>query len=287
MPPADPTAADTSCRTPTRVLAIVDDPESVHGRAMREAARLDGMEPVVAFIVPSLDLPFVLGSLTGAAAVAVPLGIRGATAQDRFTAGVADAIRALMHRGIPVFVAAGYSSSEHPRRGGDRRRCDRHCVEHVGGLRPGGRTRRRPSTVRAHRPLQVRHCTMANAIHASAPGETLASVASLYLALEGPDGAARDVDLRRVTEAIRTATPALPARLGNGDGLPVGSVLSVPTLRNVNRAVYAGHDVLLERLKARGFDHARKLLRHRPERVVEDMTPADGYSAGDVDALGC
>ena len=56
---------------------------------------------------------------------------------------------------------------------------------------------------------------MANAIHATSTGDTLASVSRQYYALEGPPGEVRDVDLKKVTHAIRSATPGLPEALAD------------------------------------------------------------------------
>src|SRR6185295_2004527 len=89
------------------VVVIVDDPDSRHGRSMSRCARLGDIEPIVKWIVPSLRLPDVLCALSGVAAVALPLGVRGATDHDRFTKRLANAIRSLETRGIPVYVAAG------------------------------------------------------------------------------------------------------------------------------------------------------------------------------------
>jgi hypothetical protein len=89
------------------VVAIVDVRDSDHGRLMQRCARLGAFAPPVRWIEPSLGLPEALAGLEGVAAVAVPLGVRGATLRDGFTRRLMDAIRGLMARGIPVFVAAG------------------------------------------------------------------------------------------------------------------------------------------------------------------------------------
>jgi hypothetical protein len=88
-------------------IAIVDSPDSQHGQLMKGYAQVGEFTPMIQWIRPSLHLPHDLTSLDGVAAVAVPLGVRGATAQDRFTLWVMDAIHGLMARHIPVFVAAG------------------------------------------------------------------------------------------------------------------------------------------------------------------------------------
>src|SRR6185295_592505 len=115
---------------------------------------------------------------------------------------------------------------------------------------------------------QSRRCTMANAVHKSEPRDTLGVIAAQYYALDGPRDTTRDVELRKVTEAVRAATPLLPKGLKDGDRIPEGTTVFVPTLRGLNRAVFTDHALLLSRLKAAGFDHARKLLRHLPDQIV-------------------
>jgi hypothetical protein len=88
-------------------IAVVDSPDSRHGQLMRRYARVGGFTPAIQWVRPSLHLPHDLASLDGVVAVAVPLGVKGATTQDRFTSWVKEAIRGLMARNIPVFVAAG------------------------------------------------------------------------------------------------------------------------------------------------------------------------------------
>jgi hypothetical protein len=88
-------------------IAIVDSPDSRHGQLMKRYAQVGEFTPAIQWIRPSLHLPHDLASLDGVAAVAVPLGVKGATARDRFTLRVMQAIRGLMARHIPVFVAAG------------------------------------------------------------------------------------------------------------------------------------------------------------------------------------
>jgi hypothetical protein len=89
------------------VLAIVDHPQSRHGRLMEHAVRCGIFVPAIHWVEPSLQLPETLMLLEGVGAVAMPLSIRHATPRDRFTQQVMLAISALMERGIPVFVAAG------------------------------------------------------------------------------------------------------------------------------------------------------------------------------------
>jgi hypothetical protein len=74
---------------------------------MHACARLEAGAAAIRWIPPSLDLPETLATLDGVGAVAIPLAVRGATPRDRFTRRLMDAIRSLMQRGIPVFVAAG------------------------------------------------------------------------------------------------------------------------------------------------------------------------------------
>jgi hypothetical protein len=88
-------------------IAIIDAPETWHGQLMKRHARVGEFTPLIRWIRPSLHLPQDLASLEGVAAVAIPLGVKGAAPQDRFTSWMMDAIRQVMARNIPVFVAAG------------------------------------------------------------------------------------------------------------------------------------------------------------------------------------
>ncbi len=124
---------------------------------------------------------------------------------------------------------------------------------------------------------------MANAIHSTSAGDTLASVSRAYYALEAPPGPLRDVDLETVCHAIRSATPALPGRLADADPLPAGKTLFIPTLWELNRVILTENARLLADMQARGFRHARRLLRCTPARVVQCLLPLpDDYSANDV-----
>ena len=114
---------------------------------------------------------------------------------------------------------------------------------------------------------------MANAIHKTMAGDTLASIASRYYALERRGGAIRDVELKKVIRAIRDATPVSRKKSKDTDPLPLGTTVRIPTLRELNRAVHTDHLALLAALKTRGFDHARKLLRHDPGDVVRYLSP--------------
>ncbi len=125
---------------------------------------------------------------------------------------------------------------------------------------------------------------MANAIHSTATGDSLASVSRAYYALEGPPGEVRDVDLKKVCHAIRSATRGLPAPLADADRLPADTTLFIPTLRELNRVVFTDHPRLLADMQRRGFHHARKLLRYTPAQVVQYLSPLpDDYSAKDVE----
>jgi hypothetical protein len=94
-----------ACQATT--IAIVDSPDSPHGQLMKRYAQVGEFTPIIQWIRPSLHLPQDLVSLDAVVAVAIPLGVKGATEQDRFTWWVMDAIRGLMARNIPVFIAAG------------------------------------------------------------------------------------------------------------------------------------------------------------------------------------
>lgn len=88
-------------------IVIVDSPDHEHGRMMRRCAQVDNFTPAIRWLEPSLKLPEDLMSISGVAAVAMPLGVRGATVRDRFTQRLMASIADLMIKGIPVFVAAG------------------------------------------------------------------------------------------------------------------------------------------------------------------------------------
>ena len=88
-------------------IVIVDDPETPHGELMRRCAGASGSGLAVRWLAPSLNLPDHLSAVQDADAVAIPLGLRGATLDDRFTQRLMAAVRALRERGIPVLVAAG------------------------------------------------------------------------------------------------------------------------------------------------------------------------------------
>jgi hypothetical protein len=89
------------------VVAIVDVPESDHGRLMQQCARFGAFAPAILWITPDLQLSVALASLDEVAAVAIPIAVKGATLRDRFTQRLMAAIKDLAARGIPVFVAAG------------------------------------------------------------------------------------------------------------------------------------------------------------------------------------
>jgi hypothetical protein len=60
-------------------IAIVDAPETWHGQLMKRYARVGEFSPMIRWIRPSLHLHRDLASLDGVAAVAIPLGVKGAT----------------------------------------------------------------------------------------------------------------------------------------------------------------------------------------------------------------
>jgi hypothetical protein len=88
-------------------IVIVDSLTHRHGRLMQQYARVGDFIPTVRWLIPTLNLPDDLRSLTGVAAVAMPIGVRGATPTDRFTVRLIEAMADLGRRGIPVYVAAG------------------------------------------------------------------------------------------------------------------------------------------------------------------------------------
>jgi hypothetical protein len=124
---------------------------------------------------------------------------------------------------------------------------------------------------------------MANAIHQTETGDTLARVAQLYYALHQPDGTLRHIELKKVTEAVRDATPTTLTDLADTDALPTGMTLFIPTLRELNRVVFTDHADVLDALKAHGFDHARKLLRYPSAQVITLLKPLPAaYSEQDI-----
>ena len=84
-------------------LVIVDDPASRHGQRMARALR---RTPPLIWVVPTLQLPSDLLTVR-APVVALPMRVRGAHRDDRFTAALIDALTRLRLRGCQVFVAQG------------------------------------------------------------------------------------------------------------------------------------------------------------------------------------
>jgi Tc toxin complex TcA C-terminal TcB-binding domain len=124
---------------------------------------------------------------------------------------------------------------------------------------------------------------MANAIHKTTASDTLASIAGRYYALEGPHGTIRDVELKKVTNAIREATPTALKKFKDADPLPEGTTLFIPTLRELNRVVFSDRTTLMASLKAHGYEHARKLLRYSADEVIGYLSPLPpDYSAADI-----
>src|SRR5258708_7302785 len=124
---------------------------------------------------------------------------------------------------------------------------------------------------------------MANAIHKTIAGDTLAVIAKRYYTLQGPHGAVRDAELKKVTNAIRAATPTSLKELKNTDALPAATTLFIPTLRELNRVVLCDRPALQVSLQGHGFDHARKLLRYGADEIVALLSPLPPiYSADDI-----
>jgi hypothetical protein len=88
-------------------IAIVDVADGSHGRLMAKCASSDGKSLRILWIEPTLSLPDDLRRLPAVDAVAIPVSVRGATSEDRFTRRLLDAIQDLRTRGVLVFVAAG------------------------------------------------------------------------------------------------------------------------------------------------------------------------------------
>ena len=114
---------------------------------------------------------------------------------------------------------------------------------------------------------------MANAIYKTEAGNTVAGVAGHYYAVRRPDGIIRGIELGKVTRAIRRATGPALTGFSDAAALPAGLTLAVPTMRELNRAVFADNPALDTALAAHGFDHARKLLRYSPRKVAGALRP--------------
>jgi hypothetical protein len=97
----------TDSKNRQQVIAVVDIPDSNHGRLMQHCVRAEAFSPAIRWIEPSLQLPEALATLDNVAAVAMPIGVKGGTRCDRFTQRLMAAIASLMERNIPVYVAAG------------------------------------------------------------------------------------------------------------------------------------------------------------------------------------
>ena len=99
-------------------IAVVDDPESVHGRAMCSSTRVAGVQMPVVWIPPDLALPQSLAGLDACsvAAVALPLFVPGAGLEDRFCGRIRRACQGLLAQRVMVFLAECGSRSD-PLRG--------------------------------------------------------------------------------------------------------------------------------------------------------------------------
>ena len=91
-----------------RSLAIVDNPESGHGRAMRECGRLGRHHPAIHWVQPSWDLPARIDRVqaAGVAALAVPVFVVDGNPDDLFTCAVVDALLSCPPK-CKTFDAAG------------------------------------------------------------------------------------------------------------------------------------------------------------------------------------
>lgn len=124
---------------------------------------------------------------------------------------------------------------------------------------------------------------MANAIHKTEAGDTLASIAEDYYALRQSDTSVRKVELKKVVNAIRNATTGTLHKFSDVDKLPAGTTLAIPTLRDLNRIIFSDNEALLKDLMAKGFDHARKLLRYSPQEVITLLKPfTPAYKEEDI-----
>ena len=128
---------------------------------------------------------------------------------------------------------------------------------------------------------------MADAIHEISAGErtSLQRVASLYVPVTRPGGDVEPRRLARVIEAIRARTGAALHGIKDAQPLPPSTVLRIPTLRDMPRAVLCDHADLRAALMAAGYDHANKLLLRPIESVIRVLAPYTKKSFGPDDVM--
>jgi hypothetical protein len=127
---------------------------------------------------------------------------------------------------------------------------------------------------------------MADAIHEITAGETvtLQEIASLYYAVGRPGGRLEPGRVARVVAAIRARTGEALRRVADTAPIPAGTVLKIPTFRDLPRALLCDDAALEAALMNAGYDHANKLLQRRLPSVLDVLGPFEGkpYTAADV-----
>src|SRR5262249_46535718 len=89
----------------------------------------------------------------------------------------------------------------------------------------------------------------------------------------------------RVINAIRVRTGDPLKSVEDTEPIPPGTVLRIPTFRELPRAVLSDLPALTAALAAAGYDHANKLLQRTPQSVVGVLGPytkEKPYTAADV-----
>ncbi|MCB9765454.1 MAG: hypothetical protein H6739_37110 [Alphaproteobacteria bacterium] len=87
-------------------IGIVDFKDTPHGDTLARAAWDAGLAPeAICWLAPSRELPAALREAPDLAALAVPVGLRGATPLSRVTRAWMKAFEDLQARGVPVFVS--------------------------------------------------------------------------------------------------------------------------------------------------------------------------------------
>ncbi len=124
---------------------------------------------------------------------------------------------------------------------------------------------------------------MANAIHKTESGDTLDALAEVYFYLRTPKGQVMRRARKRVTAAIRTATPTDLSGFTDSADLGADKVLYIPTLREFNRALRVDDSDVLSKLEGLGLNHARRLLKLSLSEVLELADPASDPNITDTE----
>lgn len=127
---------------------------------------------------------------------------------------------------------------------------------------------------------------MADAIHEITAGQTttLEQVAALYYAVGRPGGRLEPGRVARVIAAVRASTGKALNGVADTARIPTGTVLRIPTFRELPRAVLCDDPGLEAALAAAGYDHANKLLQRPLSSVLRVLGPFEGrpWTAADV-----